>query len=134
MRPGLEDAGWLAWLDLLLGRYAALLADGGQLMLLADQGREDGSDGGILISGPTVAQQAWHAALPATQGLAIALNLLGLQPPAPLCTSGPGDAADLIAKLLAAPLCDAAALRWLHTQGVTPADLAPPAATRAGGA
>lgn len=122
---GQAEAGWLAWLDLMLGRYAALLADSGHVLLLADQGREDGSEGGMLVSGPRVAGSAWPAMLPAAQALALALGLLGLQPAAPQAGSSAGHAAGLIARLHAAPLCDDAALLWLQTQGVVPADLAP---------
>jgi len=122
---------WLAWLDLLLGRYAELLGVHGHLMLLSDQGREDTSDGGMLLSGPeggvphALAQRP--ATLPATLCLHVALRLLGMHsvPPQPTPVLGcdPDPALHLIDTLRAAPVCDDAALRWLSAQGVASADL-----------
>ncbi len=136
---GVAEAGWLVWLDLMLGRYAASLADSSHLMLLADQGREvnidGGTAGGMLLSGPDARRQTvlcdGPATVPATRALDIALDLLGLlgllglSHPARLEEPDPAEAPDLAAQLRAAPLCDDVALRWLHAQGVAPADLAP---------
>lgn len=135
--PGPEgEHPWLAWLDLLLGRYRDLLGEGGHLMLLSDQGREEASDGGLLISGPQGARSLalatqGSATLPATQCLQVALGLLGMHLAAPWHAPAPGfapganpdSALSAIDRQRAAPVCDDAALRWLASQGVPTADL-----------
>jgi len=132
---------WLTWLDMLLGRYAALMfgsaagasqRDGpgvrGVLMLLTDRSA-DGSEGGVLCSQPVPASDA--AARLHVQGAEEALRtlceVLGLPDP-----MGPDQAAmlssstsDAMVRLRAAPLQDDAALAWLQAEGQAPVDLVP---------
>ena len=130
-----NEAPWLAWLDLLLGRYAAPLQGGGHLMLLSDQGPArsgdnpgaGGAQGGILVSGPRLAEepalQAWPATLPAQRVLPMALALLGLKAPEDSDGRALGDTPGGLATVSAPPLCDQDALAWLHAQGLAAVDL-----------
>lgn len=139
---GLEGAAaescWLRWLDLILGRYAELLAERAHLMLLSDQGHTAVADGasdpdcrgGVLLAGPGAAllpsMLDGNELLLATRWLGLAQCLLGL-PDRPLqlgqtdrmVARDPG----LIDAATATPLCDEAALAWLLAQGLPPVDL-----------
>lgn len=132
---------WLAWLDMLLGRYAALMAgsaagagqrDGpgvrGVLMLLTDRSA-DGSEGGVLCSQPVPASDA--AAGLRVRGAEEALRTLceGLGLPDPMgldqAAMPSTSTSDAMVRLRAAPLQDDAALAWLRAEGQAPVDLVP---------
>ena len=125
LQAGAAQAAWLAWLDLLLGRYAALLLDVSHLVLVSDCGMDGGRSataGGVLVAGPDTATrpalQDWPDTLPAEALLPILLDLLGQKAPQAM----PERCA--IDETSAPVLQDGTALAWLHAQGLAPVDLA----------
>jgi hypothetical protein len=132
--PAAAQACAWRWLDLLLGRYAALQAPGDRLMLVSD-GPAGGAGARLwMLADPTLPMpgassgSAWGTApgrpLPAVSWLHRVLPLLGIDAPAQGEGEGEGAARDGHVRAVDMEAAATAATDWLRRQGVTIPDLA----------